>query len=146
MNTLNKVLINGKYIIGASTERGWNNKVFDYDGNLVTDKLPGGRPLFWHGNKYINMTFSGFNVYDIDYIKNRIDSNEEEIFIPELTFEIDERHHGIGHFAANKKYLVYECHQNLGMMGAFRELIVIVSLNDQDRKGRGHFWNLERYF
>ena len=85
-------------------------------------------------------------IYDIDNIKNRIDSNEEEIFIPELNFEIDERHHGIGHFAANKKYLVYECHQNLGMMGAFRELIVIVSLNDQDRKGRGHFWNLERYF
>ena len=27
MYTLNKVLINGKYIIGASTERGWNNKV-----------------------------------------------------------------------------------------------------------------------
>ena len=40
LNTLNKVLINGKYIIGASTERHWNNKVFDYDGNLITDKLP----------------------------------------------------------------------------------------------------------
>ena len=135
----NKVLINGKYIIGASTERHWNNKVFDYDGNLVTDKLPGGRPLFWHGNKYINMTsHSGFNVYDIDNIKNRIDSNEEEVFIPELSIEIDERHHGIGHFAANKKYLAYECHQNLGMIGAFRELIVILSLTDQDRKGRSH--------
>ena len=134
----NEVLINGKYIIGASTERQWKNKVYDYDGNLVTDKLPGGRPLFWHGNKYINMTsHSGFNVYDIDIIKERIDSNEEEILIPELSIQIDERHQDIGHFAANMNYLAYECVQPMGMWGAFRELIVIVSLNEQDRKGMG---------
>merc|ERR1712113_711163 len=91
----NEVLINGKYIIGASTKHNWNNKVYDYNGNLITDKLPSGRPLLWHGNKFINMSRGGFTVYDLDDIKKRIESKEEEFLIPELSFEKDDRHYNI---------------------------------------------------
>ena len=80
---------------------------------------------------------SGFKVYDIDNIKERLEAKDDETIIPELSIEINERHRGIGHFAANKKYLVYECHEQVAMYGAFRELIVIVSLTDPDRKGKG---------
>ena len=66
-----------------------------------------------------------------------MEAKDDETIIPELSIEINERHRGIGHFAANKKYLVYECHEQVAMYGAFRELIVIVSLTDPDRKGKG---------
>ena len=86
---------------------------------------------------------SGFKVYDIDNIKERIEAKEEEALVPELSIQINARHRSIGHFAANKKYLVYECHEQMGMFGAFRELIVIVSLSDPDRKGMGPFVSRE---